>query len=390
MKQTLFKVAALSVFMLCWNNRFALGQQSGTQTNGSAVSNLTTAVPFLLIIPDARSAGMGDVGAATAPDANSINSNPSKLAFIDSKYGFSVSYSPWLKSLVPDVSLSYLSGYYRIDKRNVLGASLRYFRLGNVDLIDADPQQSAIYNPNELAADFTFARKFGESFSLGTAIRYIRSNLSSGQLGAGQDTRASSAVSMDVSGYFSRQTTLFQKDAIISAGGNISNIGTKMGYANGKVNYFLPTNLKLGMAATLAIDDYSELTAAVDFNKLLVPTEPVYDSAGNIISGESSDKSVLSGILNSFSDAPGGIKEELQEISISTGVEYLYNKQFALRAGYLYENPDKGNRRYLTLGGGVTYNIFTLDFAYILASAQKSPLANTMRFSLLFNFNAVK
>lgn len=361
--------------------------QSGTQTNGSEANNIITAVPFLLITPDARAGGMGDAGVAVQPDVNTIGINPSKLAFMDKPYGFSVSYSPWLKSLVPDINLAYLSGYYMLDEQSMLGSSMRFFSLGEIQYIDINQQDMGVYNPYELAFDIAYARKFGESFSLGTAFRYIYSNLSSGQVSGGQQVKPGSAVAVDISAYLKKPTFFLGSDAIISGGINISNIGTKMSYSDGATSMFLPANLKVGAASTFLIDDYNQFTFALDLNKLLVPTQPIYDD-GKIVAGRDPDRSVPSGIFGSFSDAPGGLSEELKEVNIAAGIEYWYNQQFAFRTGYFFENPQKGNRRYLTLGAGLKYNVFNMDFAYILANVQKSPLANTLRFSLLFNFGA--
>lgn len=365
--------------------------QPGTQTNGSQSNNIITAVPFLLISPDARAGSMGEAGVAVQPDANAMSINPSKLAFLDRPYGFAVSYSPWLKSLVPDINLAYLSGFYKIDENNTIGSALRFFSLGEIQFVDVNQQDLGIYSPNELAFDVTYAKRFGESFSLGTALRYIYSNLSSGQFVAGQETRAGSALAVDVSAYYKKPTVLFGTDAIVSAGLNISNIGTKISYlSNGGGKSFLPANFKIGGASTFLIDDYNQFTFALDFNKLLVPTQPLYDSDGNITAGKNPDRSVPSGIFGSFSDAPGGFREELREINIAAGMEYWYNQQFAFRAGYFYESPSKGNRRYLTVGAGLKYNVFNIDFSYLMANAQKSALANTLRFTLLFNFGDAK
>lgn len=364
---------------------------SRTQTNGSQQNNIVTGVPFLLITPDARAGAMGDAGVAVQPDVNAMSINPSKIAFLDKPYGFAVSYSPWLKSLVPDINLAYLSGFYKIDDKNTIGASLRYFSLGEIQFVDANQQDQGIFNPNELALDFTYARRFDEFFSLGTAVRYIHSNLGSGQLAAGQDTKAGTAFSVDVSGYFKKPTTFLGTEAILSAGLNISNIGTKISYLNGGDNgAFLPTNLKIGGASTFIIDDYSQFSFALDFNKLLVPTQPNYDNDGNIVAGKDPNRSVPSGIFSSFSDAPGGFNEEIREVNVAFGMEYWYNQQFAFRTGYFYESPMKGDRRYFTVGAGLKYNIFTMDFSYLLANTQTSPLANTLRFTLLFNFGEAK
>ncbi|HXH98628.1 MAG TPA: type IX secretion system outer membrane channel protein PorV [Sphingobacteriaceae bacterium] len=358
----------------------------GTQTDGKRSNNINSAVPFLLVSPDARSAAMGDAGAATSPDINSIHWNPAKLAYLENTTGAAISYTPWLRRVFSDVDLAYLTGYYRLDSRNTVGASLRYFSYGDIQLVDANQTDLGTYNPNEFAIDGTFSRKFGENFSLGTAVRYIRSSLSSGQFFSGQDRKPATALAADISGYVKNQTVLFGKDAEVAFGANISNIGTKMSYAQGGQKYFLPTNMKIGGATTLMIDDLSQFTVALDINKLLVPTSPERDASGKIIDGKDPDRSVPAGIFGSFADAPGGFSEEFHEVNYSLGAEYVYNKQFALRSGYFYEHPTKGNRQYLSVGLGLKYNIFNLDFAYLMANQQKSPLANTLRFSLVFNF----
>jgi hypothetical protein len=363
---------------------------SGTQTNGSESNNIVTAVPFLLITPDARAGAMGDAGVAVPGDVNSASINPAKLAFLDKPYGFAVSYSPWLKNLVPDINLAYVSGFYKLDDRNTIGASLRYFSLGQIQLTDINQQDLGISNPNELAFDLTFARNFGKEFSLGSSLRYIYSNLASGQFSSTGQVRGGSALGIDIAGLYKTSTTMFGKSAVLSAGANISNIGTKMSYSDGGENYFLPTNFKVGGASTISIDDFNTFTFALDFNKLLVPTQPIYDSNNNIISGKDPNRSVPAGIFGSFTDAPGGFSEEIKEVGISTGFEYWYNQQFAIRGGYNYQSPQKGDSRYFTLGAGLKYNVFNIDFAYLIANAQSSPLANTLRFSLLFNFGDKK
>lgn len=377
--------ALLLIFIIVGQRTFAQQStgSSTTQTNG-----VYPGVPFLLITPDARAGAMGEAGVAVMPDGNAMSINPAKLAFLDRPYGVGLSYSPWLKSLVPDINLAYLSGFYQVDDRTVVGASLRYFSLGEITLVDDQQTTQGTFNPNELAFDVTYSRRFGDNFSLGTSARYIRSNLTSGQITSTQG-KPGNALAVDVSAFFKKPTVLFGKDAILSAGLNLSNIGTKISYAETDDKYFLPANMKLGGAATFIIDDYNQFTFALDFNKLMVPTEPVRDINGNIIAGKDPNRSVPAGIFGSFADAPGGFKEELKEVAISTGIEYTYNQQFALRAGYFYEDPQKGDRRYLTLGGGLKYNMFNLDFSYLVASPQKSPLANTLRFSLMLNFDKV-
>lgn len=364
----------LSVFFLITSASFSLYGQSvpGAGTNGSGYTRIRTAVPFLNITPDARTSGMGEAGAALAPDVNSLSMNPSKIAFLEQQSGFSLSYSPWLRSIASGINLAYLSGFYQINDRSTLGASIRYFSLGEIELTDGNQQDLGTYNPSEFAADVTYARKFGSSFSMATSIRYIYSGLSTNQLGTGQQGMAGKSIAADVSAYFRKPTYLFGHDAIVAAGVNISNIGTKMYYADGGENYFLPANLKIGGASTFILDDFNELTIAVDFNKLMVP--------------EDSDRTVPAGIFGSFSDSSGGFRGELKEVNIGSGLEYWYNKRFALRTGYFYENKQMGNRRYFTLGTGIKYEAFNLDFSYLLANVKNSPLANTLRFTLLFNF----
>ncbi len=366
----------------------AVFAQQSSGSNVSQTNGIYPGVPFLLITPDARAGSMGDAGVAVMPDGNAMSINPAKLAFLERPYGVGLSYSPWLKSLVPDINLAYLSGFYQVDDRTVIGGSLRYFSLGEISLTDEFGGAQGIFSPNEFALDATYARRFGENFSLGTSARYIRSNLTSGQI-SGSQQKAGSALAVDVSAFFKKPTVLFGKDAILSAGLNLSNIGTKVSFAETAVKPFLPANMKLGGASTFIIDDYNQFTFALDFNKLMVPTEPIRDANGDIVAGEDPDRSVPAGIFGSFADAPGGFSEELKEVGISTGIEYTYNQQFAVRAGYFYESPEKGDRRYLTVGGGLKYNMFNLDFSYLIANAQNSPLANTLRFSLMFNFDKV-
>ena len=362
-----------------------LGGAQTTQSDGKRSNTIQTAAPFLLITPDARSGAMGDVGVAISPDANSLHWNPAKMAFLDKPTGLSASYTPWLRNLVPDVDLGYLTIYHRLDKRNTIGGALRHFSYGSIQLTDNSQNDIGVYSPNEFSIEGTYSRKFGNDFSLGTAIRYIRSSLSNGQFN-GQDIQPATALAADASAYYKTGTFLLGRDAEVAFGLNVSNIGTKMSYTNNGSKSFLPTNMKLGTATTFMLDELSTLTFALDLNKLLVPTSPIRDASGRIISGKDPERSVPSAIFGSFSDAPGGFSEEISEISYSAGAEYWYNKQFAIRSGYFYETPTKGDRRYFTVGAGLKYNVFNIDFAYILANQQTSPLAQTLRFSLVFNF----
>ncbi len=348
-----------------------------TSTNGSNANAIATAVPFLTISPDSRSGALGDAGVAISPDANATYWNPSKLAFLESDNSFSLSYSPWLRNLVPDISLSYLSYAHKLDDRNAIGLSLRYFNIGTIALTDGNGNSLGNFTPSEFSIDGSFARKFGENFSLGLTLRYIHSNLSNGSASTpNQGEKAGNAVAADVSAYYKNPTQEFGTDALFAFGVDISNIGTKISYSDNGPSYFLPTNLKAGIANTWYIDNANDVTFALDINKLLVPT-----NAG-------SDVSVPAGIFQSFSDAP--LSTEFHEIYYSAGLEYTYDKALALRAGYYYQNPSEGGRNYLTLGVGVKYQEFGFDFAYLAASQANSPLANTLRFTLSANFGGTK
>jgi hypothetical protein len=359
-----------------------------SQTTGIITPN--TEVPFLNLTPDSRSGAMGEAGVALSPDVNANYWNPSKLAFLEDDNDVSLSYSPWLRQLVPDISLSYLSYAHKIDDRNSFGASLRYFNYGTIQLTDANQNNEGTYTPNEFSINGSFARKFGNEFSLGLTVGYIHSSFSSGSSSGAGQVNPANAVSAGVSLFYTEKLQEFGSDAIFSFGTNISNIGTKITYSDGGPNYFLPANLKIGAANTINLDDYNQLTFTLDLNKLLVPTPPIRDGNGNIIKGQDDNVSVPAGVFDSFTDAPGGFSQELQEITISTGLEYWYNQQFALRAGYYYGNPNNGGTSYLTTGVGFKYDEYTFDFSYIAARQQYSGLANTLRFTLIANFGGNK
>ncbi len=336
---------------------------SGTQTDGSRQNNLITAVPFLLIMPQAKLGAMGNAGVAVEGDANSPAINTAALAFLpEQQFGIALSYTPWLKSLAPDIALSYLSGYYRLNKRNTLSASLRYFSIGNVQLSDNNMQNLGIYNPNEFAFDIGYARSFGPEFAMGGNIRFINSNLFSGQNSTGGQVAAGKAIAVDVSTLYKKEVYLFATPAIWSLGANISNIGTKVSYSMGGNSYFLPANLKLGTALVTG-EKETRVTLAFDAYKLLVPTQPVYGNNGEIVSGQDPNRSVPAGIFGSFSDSPGGLREELKEIGISTGFEFAFKEKIAFRGGYNYQHPEKGNSSYITHGAGINYSSHSLDFS---------------------------
>ncbi|WP_295770482.1 type IX secretion system outer membrane channel protein PorV [uncultured Mucilaginibacter sp.] len=365
---------------------FCQANNTNTNSKGSSVNGINTAVPFLTIAPDSRSGAMGDAGVALSPDANANYWNPSKLAFIDDKDNLALSYSPWLRRLISDVNLAYLSYAHQLDSRNTIGLSLRYFNLGKIQLIDGSQADQGTYTPNEFSIDGSFARKFGENFSLGLTLRYIYSGLTNGAAVNGLQTKAGNALAADVSAYYQKQTQQFGKDALLAFGANFSNLGTKMSYTDNGASYFLPANMRIGVADTWYLDKLNQLTLTLDLNKLMAPTPPIRNSNGAIISGYDDNRSVPAGIFGSFADAPGGVREELKEISYAAGAEYGYSKQFFLRAGYFYENPSKGNRQYATVGAGFKYDIFDIDLSYLVAAQQKSALANTLRFTLIANF----
>lgn len=380
MKLTLLLTAILWVGLLIpYTNA-----QDKTSTTGA--NTITTGVPFLTIAPDSRSGAMGDAGVATSPDASSQHWNPAKYAFAESEMGIALSYTPWLRNLVSDINLAYLVGYKRLDDQQTLSASLRYFTLGDITFMSDVGEQLGQQSPNEFAIDFGYTRLLSDNFSGAVALRYIRSDLTGGQLVNGVETHAGNSYAADVAFYYQNEIRVNRKNSTIGAGINISNIGSKISYTEGETKDFIPTNLKLGVSYKTEMDKYNTITFAFDANKLLVPTPDTTDV--DIITGLGSNKSPIAGIFSSFSDAPGGMAEEFKEITFSLGAEYWYNKQFALRAGYFYEDVTKGNRKFFTAGAGLKMNVFALDFSYLLPVAQNNPLANTLRFTLSFDFEA--
>jgi hypothetical protein len=364
------------------------------QATTSGANTITTAVPFLSITPDSRAGGMGDAGVGTTPDLNAQHWNPAKYAFMESDMGVSLSYSPWLRALVDDINLAYLTGYKKLDYVQTLSASLRYFSLGDITFTSEFGEITGQQNPNEFALDFGYERLLSDQFAGSVAIRYIRSDLTGGQQINGVESRPGNSFAADVAFFYYNEFRANRRDNIFSAGINIQNIGSKISYTEDAIKFFIPTTLKLGASYTTEPDTYNKFTFAVEANKLLVPTPPndstIYDEGAVIYPGNSSDVSVISGIFSSFNDAPGGMKEELQEINLSAGVEYWYNNQFALRAGYFYEHENKGNRKFLTFGAGFKLNVFALDFSYLLPTQQNHPLANTLRFTLAFDVEAFR
>lgn len=397
--------AVATLVLFSFGNTVQAQSTQNQRADEVQLNTITTAVPFLLITPDSRAGGMGDVGVASSTDVNSIHWNPSKLAFADKKMGIGVSYTPWLRALVPDINLAYLSGYYKTKKRGTIGASLRYFSLGDITFTDNNGNTIGQFRPNEFAVDVAYAIKLSDNFSAGGAVRFVNSNLTGGALVEGSQTKAGRSIAVDVSALYKKDKIKLQdKKATAAVGLNISNIGNKMSYSDrGGANSanFIPINLRLGGSLTVLLDDYNSIAIMADVNKLLVPTPPTYELDTNgavvykggqpvILAGKDPNRGVAEGMFGSFNDAPGGSKEELREINYSLGMEYWYNKLFAVRVGYFYEHPTKGNRQYFTLGAGVKYNVFGLDFAYLIPTQQRNPLENTLRFTLTFDFDAFK
>ncbi|MDO5482630.1 MAG: type IX secretion system outer membrane channel protein PorV [Bacteroidaceae bacterium] len=364
-------------------------------------------VTSLAIAPDARSAGLGDVGAATDPDVNSQYWNPAKYPFCISRAGISLNYTPWLRQITNDIDLANITGYYRLGDYDALSASLRYFSLGEVlTSLEADAMS---IKPYEMSVDLAYSRMLSETFSAGVALRYIYSDLGFSQ---DDETTPGSAFAADIALYHNGYINISGHESQLGWGLNISNIGSKISYDDGNTSEFIPTNLRFGLSLLYPIDEYNTITIAADANKLLVPTRPTMEQYVNHMieteGGVAADYennysdyrtwlegegyynvSPISGIFKSFNDAPNGFKEELQEIQWSAGLEYAYNNQFFLRAGYHYEHPNKGNRTYFTVGAGFKMNVFSLDAGYVISTAQSNPLDQTLRFSLAFDMDGI-
>ena len=392
MKFTLKTVAVLAAM--------AMAMQAGAQ-NKDDFNPIQTGVTSLGIAPDARGASMGDLGAATEPDAYSQFWNPSKYAFAYSRGAVSLSYTPWLRKLVNDIFLADVSGYWKLgsEDNQAVSASLRYFSLGEVVADPAGDTGSQTLSPYEMAFDVGYSRKLSEKFSMGVVFRYIYSDLGFSESYAGDNSTGASAFSADISGYFTTYPIIGRNECQWSWGFDISNIGSKVNYNHGDNPVFLPTNLRIGTSFTFPLADYHNLSLNLDLNKLLVPSMPRRGDYADDTEGELEyvkayedwqNMSSISGIFKSFNDAPGGMKEELREISYSIGAEYNYNQQFFLRAGYYYQHPTKGNLQYFGIGAGFALNVVRLDASYMLATAQTSPLDQTLRFSLTFDMDGLK
>jgi hypothetical protein len=357
------------------------------QNSANTINVVTTAIPFLRISPDARGGAMGDVGIATAPDANSPYWNQGKTAFNPNKGSISFTYTPWLKDLgLNDIYLANASGYYKLSDEEAISGSLRYFSLGNIEFTDNSGNAFGSFRPREFAVDAGYSRKLSAKLGLGISLRFVSSNLSGGLQTQGASTKPGRSVSGDIHLY---HNNLNEKGAGLSWGVTLSNLGSKISYSNDAINKdYIPANLGLGIAYTTVLDETSKLTFAADLNKLMVPTPPNSTDSAEIAKYRS--QGVVSSWFKSFGDAPGGFSEEIKEVQASVGAEYWYNNQFAFRAGYFYESPLKGNRQYFTLGAGLKYNNFGLNFSYLLPSGNgttRNPLSNTLRFSLFFDFD---
>ena len=413
----------LSIIICSLSMNAIQAQSDDVRSSVLQLNTITTAVPFLIINPETRGGGMGDVGVSASPDGNSLHWNVAKYAFIEGKSGASISYTPWLRALVPDISLSYLTGYYKIDKMSAVAVSLRYFSLGNIQFTDQFGNNTVQFTPNEFALNVGYSRKLAERLSGGLSAKFITSNLTGGQTVGGANSKPGRTVAVDLGVFYTNDDiVMFDKDAIISWGAAISNLGAKISYTDAATRDFLPMNLRVGPTMTWNLNEFNKLSVSVDLNKYLVPSPPKYseDANGNIETdanqnfiiskGKDPDRPVPSAVFTSFYDAPGYgdydqsgewvpinagvLREELNEVSVGVGVEYWYDEQFAFRTGYFTEHYSKGNRKYVTLGAGLKLNVFSLDFSYLISTynvrrnvGTTSPLANTLRFSLSFNFD---
>ena len=382
---------------------FAIPVFAQNEIKDNDFNPVNTGVTTLSIAPDARGSSMGNLGAATDPDMNSQFWNPSKYAFAYSSGGLSLSYTPWLRKIVNDIFLANLSGYWKLGSgdNQAISGSLRYFSLGEVTMADVATGGTAqTINPYEFAFDLGYSRKLSEKFSMGVVLRYILSDLSYDDAYTGESNTAANAFSADISGYYVTYPMVGRNECQFSWGFDISNIGTKVSYDHGATHAFLPTNLRLGANFMFPLADYHSLAFGLDLNKLLVPTKPRmsdYDMDSPEGQQEYYDAvdqwdtmSPFTGIFKSFTDAPGGFKEELREINVSFGAEYTYNQQFFVRAGYNYEDATKGGRSYFAFGAGFSLNVVQLDASYMLATAQSSPLDQTLRFTLTFDMDGLK
>lgn len=372
-----------------------LSLQASAQEKKDLFNPVNYAVISQTIAPDARGGGLGDVGAATDPDVNSQYWNPAKYPFCISRAGVALNFTPWLRSLVNDMNLAYLAGYYRIGDHSAVSSSLRYFNLGKVytSYEGAESGEGTTINPYEMSLDVAYSLMLSETFSLSAALRWIYSDM---RFDEREDNSPASAFAADIAAYYQNYINIGQRECQLGIGLNISNIGSKIKFSGNEYSEFLPANLRLGASLMIPIDEYNRLTIAADANKLLVPTVPKQEEGEDNseyedrVHREYNDISAIRGIFKSFGDAPGGFKEELQEIYYGVGAEYTYNDKFSLRAGYHHEAENKGNRKYFTVGAGFKMSVFQLDAGYVVATAKSNPLDQTLRFSLTFDMDGIK
>lgn len=372
------------------------GGLDGDSEYFESLRTISTAVPIIAVSPDARAGGMGDVGVASTPDGASLFWNTAKLAFLDEgSRSLALSYTPWLNSLVNDINLGYVSYSVGLDDRQGLAIAMRYFSLGEINFRDENNSPQGTGQPYEFTLNVGYGLKLSRNFSMGVGLRYIFSDLTNGLQQPGINASGGSSVAADLGLYYQSERVNLGagKAQSWAAGLNISNLGGKMSYGTSQESAdFLPANLRLGGAYTYEMDQYNKFSILLDFNKLLVPTPPLRDDDGNVIAGIDDNVSAFAGMMQSFRDAPGGWQEELEEVIVNVGAEYVYNDLFAFRGGYQYENFNKGGREYFTIGLGIHYNVFGLDFAYLIPASPvvRSPLENTLRFTLFFNFDPVE
>ena len=362
----------------------SLAQTLGQDTTSNPI---ITAVPFLMISPDARSSALGDAGAAISADANATHWNIGKLVFAENDYGVSLSYNPWLRNIVDDMSLAYLSAYMKLDQEQAVAFSLRYFNLGSIQFTNQQGDPIDEFTPNELALSLGYSRKLSEKIGLGVNARYVRSNLGKVDNSGTADVLPANALAADIGFYSRGDARLFAREGEFAWAVVISNIGNKITYLGEATENFMPGNLRLGTAYTIELDPFNKITLALDANKLLVPTPPRRNNDGTIAAGKDPNRSLLNGTFTSFADAPDGFSEEMKEFNLSTGLEYWYNNLFAGRVGYFWEHADKGGRKFFTLGVGLRYQVLNFDFAYLIPQDQNHPLAETLRFTLGLNLD---
>ncbi|MGB3619256.1 MAG: type IX secretion system outer membrane channel protein PorV [Catalinimonas sp.] len=357
-----------------------------------SLRTITTAMPFLTIAPDARAGALGDAGVSTSADINSLYWNPAKMAYLEKYFGFAVSYTPWLRGLtgINDVYLAYLSGYYKINERSTVSGALNYFNLGNIQFTDNVGAPGIQFTPRELSITAGYAQQLGDRLSVGVGVKFINSNLAGQSFnvaGGGNSARPANGAAADIGVFYTNDDmALGGSPLTLNFGASITNLGPKVTYSSQEDNDFLPTTLRLGVSPTFEIDPYNSLSLVLEASKLLVPTPPVRDRNGTIVRGQDPDRGFFSGVFSSFSDAPDGSSEELREFMLSAGVEYWYNDLFAARAGYFHENNLKGGRQYFSVGAGLRYQLFGVDFAYLVPLEDNHPLAETLRFTLHFEF----